>query len=73
MKKTEFQKLYREYQRAGDNLLACPKCSVSAEQCKNRCTDKFTMAFTEFKKAPGGYGYEHRARILKGKNNENRI
>ena len=67
MKGTEFQKLFRKYQKAGDNLLACPKCSVSVEQCENRCTDKFTIAFSEFKSIPGGYGYEHRARILKGK------
>lgn len=73
MTETEFQKLYHEYQEAGDNLLNCPVCSVSAEQCENRCTDKFTMAFAEFKAAPGGYGYEHRARILKGKNDESRI
>jgi len=66
MKEIEFQKLYHEYQQAGDNLLACPVCSKSAEQCSNRCTDKFTIAFAEFKAIPGGYGYEHRVRILKG-------
>lgn len=73
MKETEFQKLFREYKQAGDNLLFCLKCSVSSEQCENRCTDKFTIAFTKFKKVPGGYGYEHRARILKGKNDESRV